>query len=301
MVEGGARTGVPVVQRPSPPRKVSVHAVGAVDGVKHDHKDGEDGVVGGGLETDAVRANVKVAVVSEEAEGRGGEGAAGAGDSTSQRRLEHVEGEGGGKVGGALEAKEAKLSLGHAAPEGGRPLLGGAVKEASTPGGGSRAKETQEGCRQHHCRGCSLSVCVASVVAGVKVKEKVVTRGQLVTRRREGVLPEGHSGRREAPVVKAGVEGREARARRQQRLEVGPRLDVGKRTREAVPRRVERVKVGTVLLRELSAAEEGVPSTSAGSATQQPSCRSSQRRGGKRCAIPRWRAWREGQSRARQR
>ena len=121
MVEGGARTGVPVVQRPSPPRKVSVHAVGAVDGVKHDHKDGEDGVVGGGLETDAVRANVKVAVVSEEAEGRGSEGAAGAGDSTSQRRLEHVEGEGGGKVGGALEAKEAKLSLGHAAPEGGRP------------------------------------------------------------------------------------------------------------------------------------------------------------------------------------
>ena len=146
MVEGGARTGVPVVQRPSPPRKVSVHAVGAVDGVKHDHKDGEDGVVGGGLETDAVGANVKVAVVSEEAEGRGGEGAAGAGDSARQRRLEHVEGEGGGKVGGALEAKEAKLSLGHAAPEGGRPLLGGAVKEASTPGGGSRAKETQEGC-----------------------------------------------------------------------------------------------------------------------------------------------------------
>ena len=61
MVEGGARTGVPVVQRPSPPRKVSVHAVGAVDGVKHDYKHGEDGVVGGGLETDAVRANVKVA------------------------------------------------------------------------------------------------------------------------------------------------------------------------------------------------------------------------------------------------
>lgn len=65
VVEGRPWTSVPLVQRLTLSRQVREDTVGAKDRFENGGEDGEHGVVRGGVEADAERAGVKVAVVGE--------------------------------------------------------------------------------------------------------------------------------------------------------------------------------------------------------------------------------------------
>jgi len=124
------------------------------------------------------------------------------------RQEEEINGEGNREVLRDLESKEggAKGVVGGGgdAPEPRRRAFGDtAVKEAGAArGGGVRiVEEAKEGMRCHHCRGCSLSVWVASGIEAVQVIDegrgiiwaiKVVVSGG----------PEGDGGRAEPAVIK---------------------------------------------------------------------------------------------------
>jgi len=185
------------------------------DSVKERDKSLNGGIMGGGMKPQAMGAMNEVSVTGPDermAEGLGDGGTGGAaGDgalSLRRRQEEEIEGEGNREVLGDLEGKEGggesvERGNGEASEPRERALGDAAVKEAGSPRGrGDRGvQKGKESARSHHCRGCSLSVWVASGIEAVQV----INEGRGIMRIVEIIVtgcPKGHGSGAKPAIIK---------------------------------------------------------------------------------------------------